>query len=67
MQLDRNWSDFLVNRPETGMGYQIADFTLQDGSVHTGCFVFNCEDVKMSDRRTDPSFTCEDIRDIHVH
>jgi len=65
MQLNRNWSDFLVNRPEKGMGYQIVDITLQDGSIHKGVIVFNCEQVRMSN--ISKPFTVDEIADMYVH
>jgi hypothetical protein len=29
--LPKNWSEFLVSKPETGMGYQVVAVTLKDG------------------------------------
>jgi len=31
--LPKQWSDFLLDQPETGMGYQTVSITLQDGRI----------------------------------
>lgn len=43
IQLDQQWIDYLIQMPETGMGYQKVNVTLLNGVVLVGAIVFNCE------------------------
>jgi len=42
-KLDDKWINILNSLPEAGMGYQIIDVELKDGTVHKRLVVFNGE------------------------
>ena len=42
-QLPQNWRNFLIGKPETGMGYQVCDIHFRDGTVLKDIPVNNCE------------------------
>lgn len=44
MKLPKNWIDYLVQQPETGMGWQKCDIE-DKGGIHTDVIVMNSEDV----------------------
>ena len=51
-EIDKTWSAALLERPETGMGYQILEVLLAEGAEHV--FVLNARralDVQESPRR----------------
>lgn len=41
--LPQKWIDYLVNQPETGMDYQIADIYFKNGPTLTDIAILNCE------------------------
>ena len=49
--LPKTWSEYLVNQPETGMGYQVADIYLKGKTLKNviilGCSTFNHKDKKL--------------------
>lgn len=45
MRLGQKWVDKLVNLPESGMGYQVVDVILKNGSTIKGIMVLNCQDI----------------------
>ena len=45
MRLSQKWVDKLVILPEAGMGYQIVDVILKNGSVIRGLIVLRCQDI----------------------
>ena len=42
-QLPKKWIDYLVNEPESGMGYQIVDIHFKKHSTLKDIIVSNCE------------------------
>lgn len=42
-KLPQKWIDYLVNEPETGMGYQIADIHFKKGPTLVDIVIMNCE------------------------
>lgn len=44
-KLSKNWTDYLVNAPETGMGYQKVTVTFTDGTKLSDVIVKNAEDI----------------------
>ena len=49
IRLPKVWANRLAEQAESGMGYHKVDITFEDGSLATGCFVFNGEDVELLD------------------
>ena len=49
VQLTKRWVDVLRSEPEHGMGYQIVDFTLDNGACVRGVVVLNAELAKWPD------------------
>lgn len=45
MRLSQRWIDKLVKLPESGMGYQIVDIHLKDGTILKNALVINCEEI----------------------
>ncbi len=45
MKLSQKWVDKLVNLPEAGMGYQVVDVILKNGTTVRGMMVLNCQDI----------------------
>jgi len=61
MRLSQKWVDRLVNLPEMGMGYQVVDVILKNGSTVKGLMVVNCQDILV-----EVYFSEEDIADIVI-
>ena len=59
MRLSRKWVDKLLRMPEAGMGYQVVDVVLKNGSVVRGMMVLNCQDILGA-----VYFSDDDIADI---
>ena len=59
MRLSQKWVDKLVRMPEAGMGYQVVDVVLKNGSTVLGLIVLNCQDILGS-----VYFSENDIADI---
>lgn len=59
MRLSQRWIDKLMELPEYGMGYQIVNFHLKDGTVVRNVLVLNCETIQDK-----ISFSGDDIADI---
>lgn len=49
LHLPREWVDYLLQQPETGMGYQRVDVLLEDGTELEDCTVFNAEEIEVPD------------------
>jgi len=45
MSLSQRWIDKLAGLPESGMGYQIVNVHLKDGSIVKGIIVFNSSQI----------------------
>jgi len=43
IELNKAQQDLLITMPETGMGYQIVDITMKDGSIYKSKTVLNCQ------------------------
>ena len=43
IRLDNNWVEYLTKKPETGMGYQIADIKLDNGRWYRNVVISNAE------------------------
>jgi hypothetical protein len=59
--LPKIWVDHLINLPETGMGYQIVDITMNDGSVFNGVKIINSSIIK-----SDEYIDVDNIKDISL-
>ncbi|MBI2677019.1 MAG: hypothetical protein HYX21_03700 [Candidatus Yanofskybacteria bacterium] len=59
--LSQKWVDKLAGLPETGMGYQIVDVYLKNGTIVRGLTVVNCEQIVVPESH---SFSENDIQDI---
>jgi len=62
VKLSDQWSQRLAQMPETGMGYQKVDVTLNNGRTLEGLIVLNAEDCQ-----TEESFAVGEIVDIKIH
>lgn len=62
VRLTEFWSKRLAQLPESGMGYQIVDFTLKDHRVIERAIVLNAEECQ-----TDKEFDIADIVDVRIH
>ncbi|HKT32293.1 MAG TPA: hypothetical protein VJS89_07370 [Gammaproteobacteria bacterium] len=62
VKLDKKWIDYLVSKPESGMGYQRVDVRLQDGRLIKNLTVFNAEDLELPDE-----FARQKIEELHLH
>lgn len=60
--LPRKWVQILIAEPETGMGWQMVEFKLEDGTV-VQYPVVNCEAVQVPDG---VKFYAMDIKDLKV-
>lgn len=61
VRLPRRWIDYLTRQPETGMGYQRVDLTLDNGTTVRNCLVLNAEEVELPD-----TIAVGEIREITV-
>lgn len=62
VKLPKKWSDYLVSKPESGMGYQRVDVRLQDGRLVEDVMVFNAEDMELPEE-----FARFQIKDLRLH
>lgn len=62
VKLDKKWSDYLVSKPESGMGYQRVDVRLQDGRLIENLTVFNAEDLELPDE-----IARQPIKELRLH
>ncbi len=65
LKLSERWVQYLINQPETGMGYQIARVVLNDGSAFDRVVIMG-DTIYEVDRSPDIPFTAADIQDIKV-
>jgi len=65
VQLPEKWGPRLLSQPETGMGYQTASITLQDGRVIEDALIVGGIITEVRGYDTIP-FSAEDISDIIV-
>ena len=49
IRLERGWTEKLLKLPESGMGYQRVDITLEDGRKLSNVVVVNAEFIELSD------------------
>jgi hypothetical protein len=49
IKLSRDWVEYLLKLPETGMGYQKIDITLKDGRIIRNLIVYNAEELDLPD------------------
>lgn len=64
LKLEPKWTETLMSLPESGMGYQIVDLTLEGGRQLIGVPVFNGEDVYVPESQ---GFDASKIRQIWLH
>jgi hypothetical protein len=64
ISLTKDQIDTLSDLPETGMGYQIVDITLNDGTVLKNKVVLNSSLLQLKD---DENINPEDISNIEVY
>lgn len=62
IKLDKKWIDYLVSKPESGMGYQRVDVRLRNGRLIENLMVFNAEDLELPDE-----FARQPIKELHLH
>ena len=65
LELPDKWAPCLLKQGETGMGYQTAAITLQDGSVIEDVLIVGGTITEVRGYNTIP-FSAEDITDIIV-
>ncbi len=66
LQLSDKFIKALIAQPETGMGFQIADVTLNDGRVFNRTSIINCELIAAVHGHKDIPFTEPEIAKIAV-
>lgn len=49
LKLSKECIDYLTEQPESGMGYQIVDVILENGTVLLNRIVFNSEFLKLNE------------------
>lgn len=64
LKLTREWIEDLKSLPESGMGYQLVDITLEGGQRLSGVPVFNAEEIYVPESRT---FDVSEIKQIQLH
>jgi len=62
VKLPKKWIDYLVSKPESGMGYQRVDVRLQNGRLLENVMVFNAEDMELPEE-----FARLQIKDLCLH
>ena len=62
VKLPKKWIDYLVSKPESGMGYQRVDVRLQNGRLLENVMVFNAEDMELPEE-----FARLQIKDLRLH
>jgi hypothetical protein len=63
--LPKQWIDFLVKEPETGMGYQIVGITLKSGKTISDVPIMNCSFIGDSKKEW-TEFNPSDITHMQV-
>ena len=63
IELPPRWQHLLVGLPETGMGYQIVDITMNDGTSFERKTVLNCSTVELAPGE---DLDAEQIMDIEL-
>lgn len=63
IEIPENLSNKLVELPEQGMGYQIVDITLVDGTILKNRQIFNCTYLLLEE---DESISVESIVEIDL-
>jgi len=53
LKLNKNWIEYLLKYPETGMGYQRVDVVLKSGQIIKDVVVLNAEELLLTDQYTD--------------
>lgn len=48
LELSSEFIDYLSNQPEKGMGYQVVDVTLKNGTVLENRIIFNSEFLELN-------------------
>lgn len=62
VKLERKWTNYLVDQPESGMGYQKVDVRLKDNRVLKNVLVFNAEEIDLPDE-----LAAVEISEIRLH
>ena len=62
VKLDPRWTKYLLQKPESGMGYQRVDIRFADGRELKNAAVFNAEDLELPDELADAN-----ISDVKLH
>lgn len=60
IKLPKKWINYLVSKPESGMGYQRVDVRLQNGRLIENIMVFNAEDLELPEELA--RFKIKDLR-----
>lgn len=61
IKLEKRWTDRLLTWPESGMGYQCVDVTMEDGRELSGAIVLNAELLEVP-----VDFADTTVRDIRL-
>jgi hypothetical protein len=62
ISLSQKWIDVLVDKPESGMGYQLVDVRLKNGTLLKNCVVKNSEFLMIPEGHE--GFSTDDIEDL---
>lgn len=63
LKLPQKFIDYLENKPEHGMGYQIVDIELINGNVLVDRIVFNSSYLKLDEKE---KISIDQIKDIKI-
>jgi hypothetical protein len=61
VKLNPKQIQYLLSKPEKGMGYQVADLKLVDGSVIKDAVILNCEELEL-----DKAISSDEILDFII-
>lgn len=62
IKLPQRWIDYLLSKPESGMGYQRVDVRFSDGRHLENAVVLNAELLEVPD-----AFAQAEVRELRMH
>ena len=66
VKLSQHFIDALANEPETGMGYQVGDVTLDDGRVYKRAVIVNGSEIGEVEGSKKIPFNSDQIKMIEL-
>jgi len=62
--LPEKWVEYLVQQPESGMGYQRVDVVFDDGTKLEDCMVLNAEQIELPESHADKKIENMSLRQL---